>query len=277
MSESEKQTDGKDGVDMRVPDLSRFLHPGVWDYVVPPLMPGSFFIISLVLANSGIAATFLKAERFAQYLALLGALFFAFVIGLVFVMWVATLHELFRLISWAWRPLRRQAIERLLRPKIAGKQRWLAKFRFVWRIHAESFLSMRLRATMNVWSQAAIKLLKTKYDIEPGRHWDQEGEIWSHVLGTAKPVKGAFFIMVVHATGWSGIAAVWLAPEIRQSHLYLLLVVWLFSLGFLGDFRAVKRMSSPEFNWTFATKAVLRDFPDLTKIVERTPGVSDEL
>lgn len=162
-----------------------------------------------------------------RYLVLLIALFLAFVVGSAFLAWVRLIQiVLWKLYIWIfrwWPKLLEQVVMRASRTQAKAVQGLepgqrlpppSRYYRLVMWAHArQAELNKEQDHAHAAWGRVALVLLK-RYGI------DGPGEDWTPWIGTVgalrtQDFRGAFMVMSLHALGWSGLAAIYVAPELR--------------------------------------------------------------
>jgi hypothetical protein len=125
------------------------------------------------------------------------------------------------------------------------------------------------RKFQGCWSVFARSLLKQRFGVE---YHDFQGDEWQPLywnLGSMTPedFRGSVFIIACHATGWAGLVASRIAPDLREKY-YLALCWFLILNGFLHAYYVIQRREDPRMAGNLVVRAILREFPKLTKANE---------
>jgi hypothetical protein len=262
-------------------DLTKIVHPRAWDFL-PAFLPGMWFEISVFLANPEIFRSYACRANLAHYSMVFIALLGAFILGTAFMLWVWLLHvllsQLHRVSKYFWTKL----ITGLFGAR-SPLLSWIAKSNFLRRAHdkAVAQLESELRGLTRAWKRAARQLLQQRYGIELpyGDSVDQgEWRAWSGALGTQdrNPQKGILFLTAVHATGWSGIAAAYCAPVLRN-RFYLSFAFFLIASSVWQVWMMVGWWNRPATRWMLALRGVLTDFPAPSREVNEKVKLANTL
>jgi hypothetical protein len=155
-----------------------------------------------------------------------------------------------------------------------------AKSHFLARSHNKAVgkFQAELRGAQRAWKRAARHLLQQRYGIEipfnPSESQEGEWQAWSGALGTqdSNPPKGIVFLTAVHAIGWSGIAAAYLAPVLRN-RFYLAVALFLVGISIFELWQRLEWWNSPLTGWMRALRGVLADFPRPSRVAnEKYPA-----
>ena len=254
-------------------DLSKALHPRFWD-LLPAFMPGLFFEICVFLAEPDWVYRTLGHAQLERYLEIMIALILAFILGNGFMFWVMMLRTAWeRLYLWAG-----SAWARLLKYLVSSKgnppkRPRLGKFKWVDDAYIRSTANPGAKGASEAWSTAASKLLERRYGIDPLEiHSPQEWEAWRSALGTPKveDIRGSLLVVTSHATGWSGVAAAYFAPALRNRY-FLVFCGFLIFVGLYHTMTVISRWDSVTGRWFIALRAVLAEIP-LTQTDEAKKG-----
>jgi hypothetical protein len=239
---------------------------------VAAFLPGLFFEISVVLANPCIPSRLLVnfEQNFPPniYLLLFIGLFLAFVIGNGFLLLVTFIQYAFgfvyRFLKFLWKQICRWP----LRP-LSG---WVLRhpgLRSPWVGYLNRYFFItgyedppEWRMIIGCWGTIAEHLLKSRYGIDPLKFKPNDRPVLYRVLGTATPEesRGLLSMIATHATGWSGLAAIRLAPALRNKY-YVWFCLFLILNGLLHDFYVVVRRFNPIAGGYINIRAALREFP----------------
>src|SRR6266849_6928767 len=196
------------------------------------------------------------------------ALFFAFVIGNAFILFVTLIQRLLGYFYRLWDWVREELCIWPLSPIIVwlGKKPWLLRRRR-FRVFAENVQRRASGGPLDdgarrLWAVVAKRLLKEKYGI--GRE-DQLGQDeWNalyQTLGTLRieDVRGSMTMIVSEATGWCGIAATRFAPTLRNRY-YVAFSGLLIVAGLLHDCYVAAGLNNHQFLGYLKVRALFREF-----------------
>jgi hypothetical protein len=238
-------------------------------------LPGFFFETSILLANPELAsrliANFQKSFPTNHYLLLGTGLFLAFVIGTGFLLLVTFIQyiyaHVYRLFRSIW--------GRICRSPLYPLSVWAMKhpsWRRPWLSRLSAHLSNRglMDAADSIpvrrcWGKIASQLLKSRYGIDPTQFNEDEWPVlfWTLPTRTRWEVRGDLSMIASQATGWSGLAAILLAPTLRNGY-YLTFSLFLILNGLLHDFYLIQRNLHPTAAAYTTLRATLRAFPKLS-------------
>jgi hypothetical protein len=241
--------------------------------VLPSFLPGVCFEISVFLANPQPFQTYAGQARLDRYstggIALIGS----FVLGFAFTCFANLLQSgLFRL-----RRQERQLWPRLLTYLLFRKASmkplwaWISRSQVVNRAYQKEIgeNQSRLRGAHRAWRRTARQLLQQRYGIElpawPDPPDHGEWYFWTGALGTTgpEPIKGMLFITTIHATGWSGLAAAYCAPFLRN-RFYLAVPLFLIGYSLLQIWRVAGWWSDPITPFVQLVRRALADIPSVS-------------
>jgi hypothetical protein len=245
-------------------------------------LPGLFFETSILLANpdlvSRLIANLQKSFPAGLYTLLdtrlflalvIGiSLFLAFVIGDGFMLLVTFIQYIFarvyRLLSFTWRhicgwPLLPLAHWAMNHP--TWRRPWLAPLSKYLSETSQDFTAHQA-AVQGCWGKIASQLLKSRYGIDPNQFEQDEWPVLFWTLPTPRrwEVRGDLSMIAAHATGWSGLAAILLAPALRSRY-YLTFSLFLILSGLIHDFYLIQRNLDPTSAGYVNIRATLRAFP----------------
>jgi ABC-type multidrug transport system fused ATPase/permease subunit len=250
-------------------DVSKAIPRGVLSYLTA-LVPGLFFELSILLGNPRLLSCHLDRLQdyvpLGPYLQLVIALFFAFIVGSAFMVFVSFVqHFLCYLHS-----LRLVLREELARWPLIPLLSWLHRYRFFGSRQRFHNLYVRTvdrlhgfwtdREVYRAWNRFARKLLLDRYGIDLS---DVDDE-WQHlfwVLGTPTDVewRGPLLMIAFEATGWCGLVATRLAPMLRNPYYYALCALFILA-GLHNDYYIAGRRTDPIAITTGRIRAVLREY-----------------
>jgi hypothetical protein len=252
-------------------ELSKILPSRPYIFVAA-FLPGLFFEISIVLANPQIVSRLLANLRENVppniYILLFVGLFLAFAIGNAFLLLVTLITYVFGFLYRCWRSLWRQIRRWPLRP-LSGWALGRPRLRSRWMglLNRYFFLTAyedppEWRKIIGCWGTIAEHLLESRYGIDPLKFNPEDRSVLYRVLGTATPEEGRGLLSMIatHATGWSGLAAIQIAPALRNKH-YVLFCLFLILNGLIHDFYVVVRRFNPIAGGYISIRAILREFP----------------
>jgi hypothetical protein len=235
------------------------------------LIPGLFFEVSILLGNPELIGNHLAKTQHAiplsPYLQLAIALFLAFIVGNAFMLFVALIQLL---LCYLHRP-RLILVEELTRQPLLPLLNWLTQFRFF--ASRQRFHQFRNRIAKHAadpekpervattaWHRLARKLLQQRYGIDLS-DLEEEWEplFWS--IGTPTDVewRGPLLMIASEASGWCGLAATLLAPELGNRY-YLALCLLFILLGLHNDYWVALRRTHPAAIANGQIRALLREY-----------------
>ena len=168
-----------------------------------------------------------RASLLYRYTPVLVALLVAFVVGSAFMLWVQLIQTVLRRAAMAlamlrvwdrllpW--LRQRASKRYAARKAASGQAVLTPSRYHrfidWLDGRRIDQHLEWSHARDAWQLVALALLK-RYGIQDPGHLQP----WTNVLGKlpVQDLRGYTLVTALHATGWSGLAAAYLASELRK-------------------------------------------------------------
>jgi hypothetical protein len=114
-----------------------------------------------------------------------------------------------------------------------------------------------LKNAQNAWGVAATQLLK-RYGIEKTPEFHPEP--WANTLGELRPQdwRGTLLVIALHATGWSGLMALYFAPELR-TWAFRIFCIFLIGYGLLHDWQVARNFNNPLSQWTILLRSVLAE------------------
>jgi hypothetical protein len=252
-------------------ELSKILPSRPYIFVAA-FLPGLFFEISVILANPDIPSRLLVnfEKNFPPniYILLFIGLFLAFAIGNGFLLLVSFITYVFGFVYRFLKSLWKQLCRWPLRP-LSG---WLLahpKFNRRWLNYLNRYFfftgygeSPEWRRIVGCWGTIAEHLLRSRYGIDPQKFKPQDRSALFRVLGTATPEesRGLLSMIATHATGWSGLAAIRIAPALRTKY-YVWFCLFLILNGLIHDFYVVIRRFNPIAGGYISIRAALREFP----------------
>src|SRR5271170_5644800 len=240
---------------MILPDISKALvdlHPRFYVYLAG-LMPGLFFEISLLAVRPAPILEAASRAHLGYNASAADALFLAFIIGSAAILWVTAIRISLRCAFTLRRFLWRTFLDRLFRAKsFPQKPAWAMSNRWLIKCHQQQAMALEgLQGIQRVWSKAATGLLKRRYGISPpqGDNPLHQAEVnaWYSVLTgnpSAEELRGNFFVIALHATGWCGIAAIYVTPSLRNDY-YIGLCLFLVAYGTYQEFSLARWWSNP--------------------------------
>jgi hypothetical protein len=224
-----------------VPDISKALislviHPRLFS-TLAGLVPGLFLELSVLAANPAPIHRILEKAGLGYSTSVVVALFLGFVLGSAALLWVNSIQIAFGCACKLVRKLERD----------------------------HSSESDSVEGAKRVWGRAAVALMRQTYGIEPPKgdgHFHQvEVNAWYQVLaGSLRPedLRGSLFVITMHATGWCGIAAVFLASSLHSAG-FMGLSLFLIVFGMLHDLNVARWWTSPAKVAVTKARAVLAE------------------
>jgi hypothetical protein len=255
--------------------VSRILHPRSLD-VLGAFVPGLFLEACLLLAKPQVVVALLDRANVDRYVPLFIALIMAFVVGSAFLLWVRSLEILFvgvcgRIVARSSRAVAEFLVARV--PFGPGPEQESTYVRFLRRRRDRYVERAQLkRDLVCAWTLVAAATLK-EYGVEgpPALEWDRELDPWStrgwqrwlpwaRVLGSRRfsELPGHSVIVMLHATGWSGLAARLLAPEL-QIRPFTFLWVFLIVFGVWHDVSLAWWVGHPVNSWYIGLQTTFWD------------------
>lgn len=255
-------------------DLSRPFHPAAWE-LLGAFMPGLFFESSLLLARPESVRGIVSRVGLDRYVMLLIALFLAFVVGNAFLAWVRLIQiALWKVHVWIfmWRPklldrlvmhssgTQAQALRGLKPGELPPPPSWYRRLLIgaqTWQVN----LGEDQRHAQRAWGKVAAILLK-RYGIDdPGDDWTP----WTGAVGALRTedLRGPFLVMSLHAVGWSGLAAIYVAPELKMLP-YMGLCLFLVGFGLLNDNSIASRVTHPVDSWLIGVRRAIGELKKVT-------------
>lgn len=226
-------------------ELSKILPSRPYIFVAV-FLPGLFFEFSVLLANPDVASrlitNFQKNFPSNIYLLLFVGLFLAFVIGNVFILLVTLIQYasgfVYQLLKFLWKqvckwPLRPLSAWAMIH--LGQKSRWLNSLnRYFFSTEYEA--SVEWDKIQQCWWKVAKGLVKSRYGIDPAEFKSDDWSVLYWVLGTATPEesRGLLSMIATHATGWSGLAAIRIAPALHTRY-YIWFCLFLILNGLIHD------------------------------------------
>jgi hypothetical protein len=264
-------------------ELSKILPSRPYIFVAA-FLPGLFFEVSVALANPDIISRLLvNFERNFPpniYILLFVGLFLAFAIGNGFLLLVTLITYVFGFVYRFLKSLRKQICRWPLRP-LSGWALGRPRLRSRWMAYLNRYFFVtgyehnpEWRKIIGCWGTIAEHLLKSRYGIDPQKFKPEDRSVLYRVLGTATPEegRGLLLMLATHATGWSGLAAIRIAPALRNKY-YVWFCLFLILNGLIHDFYVVVRRLNPIAVGYIGIRAALREFPKppLAKPVDGPP------
>jgi hypothetical protein len=260
-------------------DLSKVLPEDPHNYLAP-FLPGGFFVVSILIANpklvSQLAANSQQSLEIGHYVMLGIALFLAFAIGNGFVLLVGLidflLSGLYRLVRFFWKelcrgPLQRFSVWLITKLKKQGwRQMWAIKFNR----HMQTVVcgSEEMKNIVSCWHIFGRRLLETHYgiDLTDVRQGEWDVLYWTLQSPTAKERRAGRSVMIIasHATGWSGLVAMRIAPALHNRYYFAFCILMILS-GLLHQYYVDVALNDPLYKGYVTVRAVLREFWKTTK------------
>ncbi len=73
--------------------------------------------------------------------------------------------------------------------------------------------------------------------------------------------------MTTQATGWGGLAAAYVAPDLRTRP-YFVFSIFLILYGIVSDWFVMRRWNDPVASWLIGLRSVLADIPQASAVTE---------
>jgi hypothetical protein len=241
-------------------DLSKALHPRLWD-MVPAFMPGLFFEICVFLADPDWFYRIVGHAHLDCYMEITIVLILAFIVGNGFMFWVMMLRMeseiVYRRAKFSWAKF----VKYLSSSKgVPAKRPWFGRFKWVDRAFQKLISHPGAKGSSQAWRRAASKLLERRYGIDPQEIHTDEWRAWIPALGTPKldDFRGSLLVLTSQATGWSGMAAAYFAPTLRNRY-FMPFCGFLILYGVLHNISVIARWNNA--NWLIALRSVLAEIP----------------
>jgi hypothetical protein len=232
---------------------SKVLHPRVIDGLAA-LVPGLFFESCILLANPSRVLFLVSRAALDRYTPILIALLLAFVVGNTFVLWVKFIERYFIwacqfAFRWGLRTLKEFVDDQVrLRQPTAKETSYVKLLRIV--EDKENRWNNQLQNIQKAWGQVVAVLL-SRYGLKvPQSRAMDEWEPWKSVVGNQplEDLRGRTLMVVLHATGWSGVSAQHFAPALHTRPFTAL--CWaLIGFGLLHDASLAWYLSHPVKSW----------------------------
>jgi len=243
-------------------DLSKLLHPRFWD-MVPAFMPGLFFEVCVLCARPELVYGIAARAHLDRYALVVVALIVAFVVGTAFMLWVRLIRLALAFVDrsgrWGWGKL----LGYLLRRGSPSKLSKFASSRFVNEAFREMMSPRGLGGVQRARHRAAAGLLRRRYGLEPP-DWQNSSEWqgWNSVLGIPRleTFKGVLLVMAAQATGWSALAAAYVAPALRNRP-YFVFSLFLVVYGILAEWNLVRWWNHPASRSLVMLRTTLDEIP----------------
>ncbi|MGB6678474.1 MAG: hypothetical protein WBE44_17395 [Terriglobales bacterium] len=250
-------------------DLSKAFHPRIVD-ALSAFLPGLFFEVTLLLANPQPVRSSAARAGLGGYAQLFVALLGAYVLGCAFMSWVQLLRVMLIKLRFfcvgRWAQLVKSQLIARRRHAIAGqpipRQPWPVGFL----TREDRRLSDRDREQeyyRRAWGQAARVLLK-RYGIEAPRGPDPgEWHPWVRFWGGLRwhLLRSYLIMMSLEAAGWSGLAALYFAPPLRNAP-FVGLCGFLIFFGLLNDYNLARYQTDPIDVWMVSLGNILKDLKE---------------
>jgi hypothetical protein len=258
--------------------ISNVIPPRAYTFLFA-LVPGLFFEISVLLANAALVYTMAaRAQPFigpSHYAMLALALFLAFIIGNAFMFLVlfvqSFLGYLYRFGAFVWEEfcvgVLSPLIMRLQRKPWWSRRRTLPSLaRYVQTVHMRHIGVAQDAGTRKCWARFASQLLKTRYGIEARQLDQDEWNVLYSTFGllTTTDIYGSILMIATEATGWCGLAATWLAPELRNRY-YVDFLIFLIVAGLFHDWHVARNLNNPRFLGVLRVRALLKEYRGSTE------------
>jgi hypothetical protein len=235
------------------------------------LLPGVFFEISILAGNPQLSNCLIEKTLYyiplKPYVQLAIALFAAFIIGIAAILLVGLIQLAFYYVHVARLILE----EELARWPGIPLLQWAGRSNFIrarpqyYRLWTATALRAqgdgnRARYIYRAWDKLAHKLLKERYGIDT----DDLEEEWEHLfwsVGMLTDVewRGPLLLIALEATAWCGVAAITLAPALRNKY-YLAICLIFFLQGLMNDYYSAKRRADPVASAIGRIRALLREY-----------------
>jgi hypothetical protein len=254
--------------------LSGVLHPRVVD-ALAAFLPGLFFESCVLLASPQKVHLVLANAQLDRPAELFVAFLFAFIVGNGFMFWVRMLQVALLSVSgtfwicWPWlleRKLvlfanqRNIAANRNLQP---GQQPSRSLyFRIVqWAYGVEINHRANRQFMQEAWGEVATALLG-RYGLP--KHRRANWAAWTNTLGTRtlEELRGLPLISSMHATGWAGLAATYLAPNLMSRPFEYFCVFLIFS-GLLHAASVASWAKHPVKSWLMGLRNTFEELRTL--------------
>lgn len=267
-------------------DLSNALPPRPYLYF-SAFLPGLFFVVSVLLANPDIASQLTFASRegfgFGRYFTLFLCLFYAFVIGNGFMLFIAliqfTMGYVYRSVWFLWEQWLKQVIlpflTRLTHVQPRGPSPTPApptvRSKFVNALYIWSNSKVnRIPAAKTpeyVWWDVFVRQLLLKRcglsdEKLPGVSFGPLQQVLT--APSLEDIRGSALVNALQATGWAALLACRLAPSLRTKW-YMVLAIFLIGYGLFHALSVAARLYDPDIGDLLRLQAVLREFPKIQR------------
>lgn len=250
--------------------LSSVLPPRVYTYLAA-FLPGFFFEICVFLANPQFGQQLIarsnQAAHLGRYSKILIAVFFAFVVGHAFLMWVGVVHrilgQLYRLGRFLWRRFCAWPLLPVLNRRMAARGWWSRRRWMGDLIRSAQDTALGLDTSEGVrrlWGKLARRLFGEHYgfDLDPldQGEWDALYEASSSTQITK--LADHMLMLATQALGWSGLVAIRFAPSLKNKA-YLAFNLFMVAIGLLYEWWLIRSMNDPVVFGLLRVRALLRD------------------
>jgi hypothetical protein len=240
---------------MTLPDISKALtalvHPRIYTYLAG-LVPGLFFEISILAVCPAPIQEAISRVHLGYDTSVVVALFLAFVIGSAAILWVSAIQIALLCACKLRRAMWKRALERLLRSRtFPPRPTWAMRNQWLNMRYQQALIPDGMQGVQRAWGRAAAELLRRRYGIKPPQGdsplHQAEVNAWYLVLMgnlSAQDLRGDLFVIALHATGWCGIAAIYLSPALRGTY-YAEFSLFLIAYGALHDLNVARWWANP--------------------------------
>jgi len=259
--------------------LSSVLPPRTYAYL-SAFLPGFFFEISICLGEPRLVQELIarsnQAANLGRYPKILIATFIAFVLGNAFMLWVGVVHRIlqiiFRISSFLWRcfcawpllPLLNRLVKRLSASK-GWKGWWNRRLPWVQNkifrpVHEAAFdFDLGSAGVRRLWAILTISLFKNHYGIDLNLDQEEFNALYLASSGAAVTKFSDHLLMVVsQALGWSGLAAIRLAPSLMNRN-YIVFDLFLITVGVFYQWRVIRSAHDEHLFGLLRVRALLRE------------------
>jgi hypothetical protein len=256
-------------------DFSKPPHPKTIDLFLP-FIPGLFFEISIFWGKPEIISIFTRhpVSNAGYYIRVAMAMFCAYFVGFAVMMTIGilqyimknSLNYVHRLSASIKKMIYRFTGRRLTNPNSISRR--IINPIQGWWIRRDIQRESNVECAYQVWAQAAVRLLESRYGISPPAPTEiranSQMSVWHNVLGTAtaEEIRGSYFIRAMHGSGWLGLVATQIAPVLWNRY-YLGLSGAMVLQGLINDFLVSKSWCNRVYDIEIRTRCVLREIPQV--------------
>ncbi len=260
-------------------------------------MPGLFFVFSVLLANQNLASYLVARSHggfgFGRYFTLFIGLFLAFVIGNALMLFASLVQYavrcMYRIGLFLWEKVQTYILLPVLtrlthtwkippatpaNPNPKPIPRWTPR-KWVNAVYIRTAMKVQRIQTHDAsqtaaylwWDTFARQVLLRRYGLPEDKLPAVSFQPLQYVLTrpSAEEMRGSVLMNASQATGWAGLVASRLAPDLRNKW-YMTFALFLIGCGLIHDFFVAKYLHDPDIGDTARLRALLREFPKIQPV-----------